>query len=90
MMAASRRRTGGDRITEEQAARRRVATLVARGTPPEGVFAAVAGEAGRLLAVELAVLVRYDNAQHAVEIVGTWTSTGACADPGRQPAAALR
>ena len=54
------------------------------------MFAAVAGEAGRLLAVELAVLVRYDNAQHAVEIVGTWTSTGACADPGRQPAAALR
>jgi hypothetical protein len=67
-----------------------VATLVARGTPPEGVFAAVAGEAGRLLAVEFAVLVRYDNTQHAVEIVGTWTSTGACADPGRQPAAALR
>jgi hypothetical protein len=54
-----------------------VATLVARGTPPEEVFAAVAGEAGRLLAVEFAVLVRYDRAQHAVEIVGTWTSTGA-------------
>jgi hypothetical protein len=45
------------------------------------VFAAVAGEAGRLLAVELAVLVRCDNAQHAVEIVGTWTSTGACPTP---------
>jgi hypothetical protein len=40
------------------------------------VFAAVAGEAGRLLAVEFAVLVRYDHAQHTVEIVGTWTSTG--------------
>ena len=77
MTAASRGRTGGDRIAEEQASLRRVATLVARGTPPEEVFAAVAGQAGRLLAVEFAVLVRYDHAQHAVEIVGTWTSTGA-------------
>jgi len=75
--AASRGRTGGDRIAAEQAALRRVATLVARGTPPEEVFAAVAGEAGGLLAVEFAVLVRHDHAQHPVAIVGTWASTGA-------------
>ncbi len=77
MTAASRGRTGGDRIAEEQTALRRVATLAARSTPPEEVFAAVAGEAGRLLAVEFAVLVRCDHAQYTVEIVGTWTSTGA-------------
>jgi signal transduction histidine kinase len=41
------------------------------------VFAAVADEVGRLLAVEFAGLVRYDNPQDAIEIVGTWTSTGA-------------
>ena len=37
------------RLAEEQAALRRVATLVARGAPPEEVFAAVAEEVGRLL-----------------------------------------
>ncbi|MDX6416073.1 MAG: hypothetical protein QOG28_693, partial [Trebonia sp.] len=48
------------RLAEEQAALRRVATLVARATPPEQVFAAVAEEVGRGLAVDFAILVRYD------------------------------
>ena len=64
------------RLAEEQAALRRVATLVARGEPPQEVFAAVAGEVGRLLAVDFAVLVRYDP-QDMLEVVGTWVSTGA-------------
>jgi GAF domain-containing protein len=64
------------RLAEEQAALRRVATLVARATPPREVFAAVAGEAGRLLGVDFAVLVRYDP-QGTLEVVGTWTRTGA-------------
>jgi signal transduction histidine kinase len=64
------------RLAEEQAALRRVATLVARSTPPEEVFAAVAEEVGRLLAVDFAILVRYDP-QDMLEVVGTWTRTGA-------------
>jgi signal transduction histidine kinase len=64
------------RLAEEQAALRRVATLVARATPPEEVFAAVAAEIGRLLAVDFAILVRYDP-QDMLEVVGTWTRTGA-------------
>jgi signal transduction histidine kinase len=48
------------RLAEEQAALRRVATLVARGTPPEELFAAVAEEVGRLLAVEYTYLGRYE------------------------------
>jgi signal transduction histidine kinase len=64
------------RLAEEQAALRRVATLVARATPPEQVFAAVAEEVGRLLAVDFAILVRYDP-QDTLEIIGTWTRTGA-------------
>jgi signal transduction histidine kinase len=64
------------RLAEEQAALRRVATLVARAVPPQEVFAAVAGEAGRLLGVDFAVLVRYDP-QDTLEVVGTWTRTGA-------------
>ena len=39
-------------FAEEQAALRRVATLVARGAPPEGVFGAVAEEVGRLLGTD--------------------------------------
>jgi len=63
-------------LAEEQAALRRVATLVARATAPEEVFAAVAEEVGRLLAVDFAILVRYDP-RDTLEIVGTWTRTGA-------------
>jgi signal transduction histidine kinase len=64
-------------LAEEQAALRRVATLVARATPPDHVFAAVAEEAGRLLSVDSAILVRYDPPQDALEVVGVWTRTGA-------------
>jgi signal transduction histidine kinase len=62
-------------LAEEQAALRRVATLVARATPPEQVFAAVAEEVGRLLAADFAILVRY-HPQDTLEVIGTWTRTG--------------
>jgi signal transduction histidine kinase len=65
------------RIADEQAALRRVATLVAQGARPEQVFAAVAEEAGRLLVADFAILVRYDGPREALAIIGTWTSTGA-------------
>ena len=48
------------RLAEEQAALRRVATLVARGVPPEEVFAVVAEEVGRLLPAGYAHLARYE------------------------------
>jgi GAF domain-containing protein len=41
-------------FAEEQAALRRVATLVARAAPPEQVFAAVTAEAGRVLGTDIA------------------------------------
>jgi signal transduction histidine kinase len=66
------------RLAQEQAALRRVATLVARATPPQEVFGAVAEEVGRLLAVDSAILVRYDP-QDMLEVVGTWIRTGAAA-----------
>jgi signal transduction histidine kinase len=49
------------RLAEEQAALRGVATLVARGAPPEEVFAAVAGEVGQLLPVDSATMGRYES-----------------------------
>jgi signal transduction histidine kinase len=61
---------------EEQAALRRVATLVAGGAPAEDVFAAVAAEVGRVLSADVTVLSRYDP-EGRVTIVSSWTSTGA-------------
>src|SRR4051812_25339294 len=77
---AEARRAGpaGHRIAAELEALRRVATLVAGGPRPEDVFSAVAAEAGQLLKVDVAVLVRYDP-PHAVTIVATWTRTAAIA-----------
>jgi GAF domain-containing protein len=45
---------------EEQAALRRVATLVARGAPPEEVFAAVTEEVGGVMDADLVSMDRYD------------------------------
>jgi GAF domain-containing protein len=47
-------------IADEQAALRRVAMLVAQAAPPEAVFAAVVAEAGGMLGVDVAILIRYD------------------------------
>jgi signal transduction histidine kinase len=79
--AAAEARTagpGGPGIAAELEALQRVATLVAGGPRPEEVFSAVAAEVGRLLMVDVAVLVRYDPT-HAVTIAATWTRTGAVA-----------
>ena len=59
-------------LAEEQAALRRVATLVARGEPPEAVFAAVAEEVGRLLSVDLVTMGRRYEPGHTVTTVATW------------------
>jgi GAF domain-containing protein len=48
------------RLAEEQAALRRVATLVGRGVPYEELFAVVAEEVGRLLDADAASLIRYE------------------------------
>ena len=63
-------------FAEEQAALRRVATLVARAAPPEKVFGAVAEEAGRLLGTDSTVMSRYDP-DGAAMVVGVWDGTGA-------------
>ena len=60
-VANAESRAGLARLAEEQAALRRVATLVARRTRPEEVFAAVANEVGRLLSVDMANVIRYES-----------------------------
>jgi len=75
-MAGTRGSAGNDRIAGEQAALRRVATLVARAAPPEEVFAAVTQEAGRVLGADYATMARF-GPDHTVGLVAAWSSTGA-------------
>jgi PAS domain S-box-containing protein len=71
--ADARRELG--RLADEQAALRRVATLVAQQAPPADVFAAVAEEAGTLLGSDATNLTRYEDDGTAT-IVGGWSPTG--------------
>jgi PAS domain S-box-containing protein len=59
------------RLADEQAALRRVATMVARERDAPDVFAAVAEEVGRLLPVEDAAMLRYEDNGSAM-IVASW------------------
>jgi signal transduction histidine kinase len=74
-IANAESRTGLARLADEQAALRRVATLVARGTSPDGVFAAVVEEVAQLLPVDLADLGRYES-DGTIIFVASWRATG--------------
>ena len=69
-IANAEARTEVGRLVDEQAALRRVAMLVARGTRPEEVFAAVANEVGRLLAVDVAHVVRFESDDTVTLVAG--------------------
>jgi signal transduction histidine kinase len=62
-------------LVKEQAALRRVATLVARGGPPEAIFAAVAEEVGILLEVDGARVLRHDGGDEVIQLPG-WSASG--------------
>ncbi|HEY3033848.1 MAG TPA: CHASE3 domain-containing protein, partial [Streptosporangiaceae bacterium] len=74
------------RIVDEQAALRRVATLVARGVPPAAVFGAVAAEAGHVLGAECTAIARFEPDRTAT-IAGSWAKPR---DPGLAPALGSR
>jgi signal transduction histidine kinase len=59
------------RLVREQAALRRMATLVARGEPPATVFAAAAREVGDVLGADITRLLRYE-ADETTTVVGAW------------------
>ena len=59
-IASAESRAGLGRLAEEQAALRRMATLVAREVPAEELFAAVTEEVGQLPGAESARLARYE------------------------------
>jgi signal transduction histidine kinase len=62
-------------LADEQAALRRVATLVAAESPPSRVFEQVTKEVGRLLGLPGAAVVQYRGADTAT-VVGGWSEDG--------------
>ncbi|GAA5024209.1 PAS domain S-box protein [Streptomyces siamensis] len=82
--AAARDVTRTRRADREQAALRRVATLVARGDPPREVFSAVAREVGLVLGTGAVAVLRY-GADGAATVLGS--APGAVPAPG--PAAGV-
>ena len=74
--AAARDVTDTRRAGQEQAALRRVATLVAKRGAPAGVFDAVVAEMHQLLGAENTRLLRYE-ADHTVTVVAARSEPGA-------------
>jgi GAF domain-containing protein len=72
-IANGQARDGLRLLAEEQAALRRVATLVARDAPSTDVFAAVATEVGSLLDADMTVVGRYDD-DEAATALGSWSA----------------
>jgi signal transduction histidine kinase len=73
-IANAESRAGLARLAEQQAALRRVATLVAQGAAPEEVFAVVVEEVGHLLSVDHAGMGRYEP-DGSITVVASWGST---------------
>jgi PAS domain S-box-containing protein len=69
------------KLAQEQAALRRVATLVAQGASPQDLFQAVAEEAGRLLPVGSATVGRFEP-DDSVTTVASWSTTEAAFPAG--------
>ncbi len=63
--------TARTKLAEEQAALRRVATLIAQGGPPEEVFAAVARETRKLVGADRARIIRLEPDGTATLVGGT-------------------
>jgi signal transduction histidine kinase len=64
-----------ERLAREQAALRRVATLVATGAAPKEVFAAVTAEVGQLLGADFTELTHF-LPNEAATVVAAWSATG--------------
>jgi signal transduction histidine kinase len=77
-------RAAATRLAEEQAALRRVATLVARGAPPDELFAVVTAETGQLLGADRTTMSRYEP-DGTVTILAGWSKAGDAIPVGQRP-----
>jgi signal transduction histidine kinase len=84
LAAVSAERTASERsqqaLTDEQAALRRIATLVAAEAASDRVFDQVTAEAARTLGASAASLARFES-DETVTFVGGWSDTGRLAFP---------
>jgi signal transduction histidine kinase len=71
-----------ERVADEQAALRRIATLVAAGTTEAEIAAAVSAEVGGLFGAQRASVVRWDG--DTIRVIGSWRS-----DADMRPAGAV-
>ena len=76
-------RAEGTKVAEEQAALRRVATLVARGVSQRALFAAVSEEVGWLVGADPTSLMRFE-ADDTVTVVAAWSATDAAVPIGER------
>jgi signal transduction histidine kinase len=65
-----------EQLAGEQAALRRVATLVAQGVQPAEIFVAVSDEVASLFGTNLAAVGKFDRDGHAIELVGPRIAAG--------------
>jgi GAF domain-containing protein len=82
-IANSQAREELTRLAEEQAALRRVATLVAQGARPAEVFEVVSAEVGRLIPADAAALSHYET-DGTVTALGGWSRSGGYMYSGRR------
>src|SRR3954453_21606677 len=70
MAVGERRLVELERVVDEQAALRRIATLVATGVTEADLAAAVSSEIGGLFGAQSAAVVRWDG--DTIRVVGSW------------------
>ncbi len=80
-IANSDARTEIERLAQEQAALRRIATLVAQGADTGEVFAAVAREAAEVMHLPFAAVQRYEDGE-TVTVIAAWSDRPHPFQPG--------
>ncbi len=80
-IANSDARTEIERLAQEQAALRRVATLVARGADTGEVFAAVAREVSQVMRLPIAAVQRYED-DETTAVIAAWSDRAHPFHPG--------
>jgi signal transduction histidine kinase len=81
-IANSDARTEIERLAQEQAALRRVATLVAQGAETEEVFAAVAREVSEVMHLPVAAVQRYEDDGETMTVMAAWSDRPHPFQPG--------
>jgi signal transduction histidine kinase len=73
------------RLANQQAALRRVATLVAQDVPPAELFGAVAREVGTLFGADFTPLIRYESDPSFATLMAFWSVAGEHPAPPEHP-----